>query len=122
MWGVEVEKSVTQMLKELREDNDKKQKEVAAVLGTTQQHYSKYETGEYEIPLRALLALADYYQVSTDYITGRTSCKQGVDGLNRALLPDYTCGDLVSDALSLNDNGRKTLVEFVAFAKSKDGK
>ena len=59
-------------LRDLREDRDMKQKEVAAILGIDQRVYSNYETGKREIPLRHLMVLADYYQVSLDYLTGRT--------------------------------------------------
>lgn len=59
-------------LRDLREDRDRKQKEVAAILGIDQRVYSNYETGKREIPLRHLMVLADYYQVSLDYLTGRT--------------------------------------------------
>lgn len=57
---------------ELRIDNDKGQKEIAAYLNMHQQVYGRYERGEREIPTWALIKLADYYQTSTDYILGRT--------------------------------------------------
>ncbi len=60
-------------LRDLREDNDLKQKEIAAVLGIDQRVYSNYETGKREIPTRFVVALADYYNTSTDYILGRTN-------------------------------------------------
>lgn len=60
-------------LKDLREDNDLVQKQVAAILGIDQRVYSNYETGKREIPTRFVVALADYYKTSTDYILGRTN-------------------------------------------------
>ena len=59
-------------LKDMREDHDLTQKEVAALLGIDQHVYSTYETGKREIPLHLLLTLADHYRVSTDYLLGRT--------------------------------------------------
>ena len=59
-------------LKDLREDNDLKQKEIAALLGIDQRVYSNYETGKREIPVHLLLKLAEYYHTSTDYILGLT--------------------------------------------------
>lgn len=56
-----------QRIKDLREDADKKQAEVATYLKIKQQQYSIYERGEREIPLHLMIALADYYQVSMDY-------------------------------------------------------
>ncbi len=59
-------------LRDLREDHDLAQKQVAALLGIDQRVYSNYELGKRVLPLRHLLALAEYYKVSTDYILGRT--------------------------------------------------
>jgi transcriptional regulator with XRE-family HTH domain len=58
-------------IRDLREDNDLKQKEIAAVLGIDQRVYSNYELGKREIPLHLLIKLADYYKVSLDYLVGR---------------------------------------------------
>lgn len=60
-------------LKDLREDKDLVQKEVAAYLNIDQRVYSTYETGKREIPTRFVVALADFYHTSTDYILGRTN-------------------------------------------------
>lgn len=60
----------TERIRELREDHDKTQKEIAAYLGTTQQVYSRYESGINEIPVRHIISLCRYYQVSADYILG----------------------------------------------------
>ncbi|MBO5359766.1 MAG: helix-turn-helix transcriptional regulator [Clostridia bacterium] len=59
-------------LRDLREDHDLMQKEIAAILGIDQRVYSNYETGKREIPVHLLITLADYYKTSTDYILGRT--------------------------------------------------
>ena len=58
-------------LRDLREDHDMKQKEVAAILGIDQRVYSNYEIGKRDIPLNHLMTLADFYHVSVDYILGR---------------------------------------------------
>lgn len=60
-------------LKELREDNDLVQKEVAGLLGIDQRVYSNYETGKREIPTRYVIALATFYKTSADYILGLTN-------------------------------------------------
>ena len=61
-----------QRLKDLREDNDLVQKEVASYLSIDQRVYSHYETGKREIPTRYVVALAKFYKTSTDYILGLT--------------------------------------------------
>lgn len=57
-------------LKEIREDNDMLQKNVAGILGISQQQYSRYESGEREMPLHHLVKLCKYYGVSSDYLLG----------------------------------------------------
>jgi len=63
-------------LKDLREDKDLMQKQVADILNTTQQQYSKYENGIRLIPIDKLNILANFYQTSVDYIIGRTNIKE----------------------------------------------
>ena len=58
------------IIRELREDHDLNQSDVAKVLGTTQQVYSRYENGINELPLRHLITLCGFYHVSADYILG----------------------------------------------------
>ncbi len=62
-------------LKELREDLDIKQKEIADYLNIKQNTYSQYENGQRQLPIEVLIKLAEYYKVSTDYILGITKEK-----------------------------------------------
>ena len=57
-------------IKDLREDNDKTQEEIALVLGTSQTMYARYERGANELPIHHLVTLCTYYKVSADYILG----------------------------------------------------
>ena len=59
-------------LRDLREDHDLTQTQVAKLLNMSQTGYSKYETGENDIPTQVLLKLADFYGTSVDYLLGRT--------------------------------------------------
>lgn len=59
-------------IRELREDHDLSQTEVAKLLGMSQTGYSKYETGENDIPTGILIVLAEYYRTSVDYLLGLT--------------------------------------------------
>ncbi len=59
-----------QRLKDLREDNDKFQKDIANLLGISQQYYSEYENGKRTITIQHLITLAKYYNTSVDYIVG----------------------------------------------------
>lgn len=60
-------------LRDLREDHDMKQIQVAEYLGIAQTVYSRYERGYQTLPIEHLLKLADLYQVTTDYLLGRTN-------------------------------------------------
>lgn len=62
-------------IRDLREDRDLAQREIAQMLGMSQTGYSKYETGENDVPTQVLIKLADFYGTTTDYILGRTNEK-----------------------------------------------
>lgn len=57
-------------IRDLREDNDKTQQEIADILGTSQTMYARYERGANELPVHHLITLCRYYKVSADYILG----------------------------------------------------
>lgn len=65
-------KAYCELLRELRESRDLKQSDIAMVLNTTQQVYSRYETGINELPLRHLVTLCRFYHVSADFLLGLT--------------------------------------------------
>ena len=62
----------TKRLRDLREDNDKTQQQIADMLNMHRSVYRRYESGEREIHVWAVIKLADYYRVSTDYLLGLT--------------------------------------------------
>ncbi len=64
------------VIRELREDADKTQAQIAEILGTSQTMYARYERGASEMPIRHLIVLSKYYHVSTDYILGLTPRKK----------------------------------------------
>lgn len=62
-------------VRDLREDSDKRQSDIAALLNMQLTVYQRYERGERELPLWAAIKLADYYKVTLDYLVGRTDKK-----------------------------------------------
>ena len=66
-------------IRDLREDSDKTQEEVAQYLIMKRGVYQRYESGEREIPVWALLRLAELYHTSTDYILGRTDRREPIE-------------------------------------------
>jgi len=69
-------KTYVERIRDLREDNDLLQKDVAKILNTTQQVYSRYENGTTEMPIRHIVTLARFYKVSADYILGLSDKKE----------------------------------------------
>lgn len=63
-------------IRDLREDRDMNQTQIAKMLGMSQTGYSKYETGENDIPTGILIKLADFYNTSIDYLLGQTNEKR----------------------------------------------
>lgn len=62
-------------IKDMREDHDKYQKDIANLLGISQQYYSEYENGKRTIPIQHLITLANYYHTSIDYLVGLSNEK-----------------------------------------------
>ena len=62
-------------IRNLREDKDLVQKDMAAILGCSQRVYSNYERGDIDIPTEILIKLAEFHNTTTDYILGRTDIK-----------------------------------------------
>ena len=65
-----MDKIYVKRIRDLREDSDKTQQEIADILGTSQTMYARYERGANELPIRHLIVLCQYYKVSADYILG----------------------------------------------------
>ncbi len=63
---------VYQRLRDIREDSDKKQEDIARVLNISRQQYQLYESGKRELPMHHFIVLARYYNVSLDYLAGLT--------------------------------------------------
>lgn len=70
-------------IKDLREDHDKIQKDIANLLGISQQYYSEYENGKRTIPIQHLITLSKYYATSIDYIVGLTNEKSTNNNMNK---------------------------------------
>ena len=72
-------KKTNEIIRDIREDNDYTQDDIAKILGTTQQTYSRYEMGLREIPQRHIIALCKFYNVTADYLLGLTNNKRPID-------------------------------------------
>ena len=72
-------------IRDLREDSDKLQKEIAQLLGISQQYYSEYENGNRTIPINHLITLAKYYGTSIDYIVGLSDELNKKDNIKKTI-------------------------------------
>ena len=96
-------------IRELREDNDKTQRELAEYLGTPYQYYAVYEKGTSEISFERAILLAKYYDVSLDYIAGLTNDKKGLSSSD--LTNEQQ--EILRLTENLSYNSRKKLLEFL---------
>ncbi|MBP3634458.1 MAG: helix-turn-helix transcriptional regulator [Oscillospiraceae bacterium] len=112
-------KSTIEILRDLRTDHDFSQKDIAGILGISQQHYSLYEKGEYELPLRHFATLAEYYNVSADYLLGR--CKYHEKGELDSLFVtrSLSARDFLQTLLSLDERARQSMAEQLYLQKIK---
>ena len=108
-----------EIIRNLREDADLDQLDVARHLNISQQVYSTYERGQYEIPSRHLAPLAQLFHVNVEYLLGITEYKGSIEKLNDLYSGGRTVGALVSDLMALDDAGRTAAVEYVDFLKTK---
>ncbi|MCD7726171.1 MAG: helix-turn-helix domain-containing protein [Clostridiales bacterium] len=113
-------KELCEMIRDLREDHDLKQKTIAEYLNVSQQTYSNYENGNREIPTWVVQKLSQYYKVSTDYLLGAESGYLGNTNLKSPYVGNITLHDVVYDIQQLNAADRKDLLKYIRFLKNTD--
>lgn len=99
-------------LAKLRKERGILQKELAAYLNTTVSTISNYENGVHTPDLNTLMKLADFYDVSTDYLLQRTRYKANLSTLNKRLSADYTISDLMNTTLELDRHNVNALLDY----------
>ncbi len=103
----------------LRAERGIYQKELADYLKVSIGTISNYEQGIHNPDYETLCKLADYYEVSIDYLMGRTSIRTRIDDLDRPLTENYTLGDLLNTTLQLDKASTRSLVEYVDLLRLK---
>lgn len=106
---------VGERLRLLREKNGKTQEDISRVIGTTQQIYSRYETSKTELPVRHLLNLSSYYNVSTDFLLGRIDYPKIPPEFSNYLIQNVTIGDFVCRIDSFGGRSKRQLVDYVNY-------
>ena len=106
-----------QRLRDLKEDNDLTQKQVSEIIGVSMNHYGKYERGEIDIPLEKAVILADHYNVSLDYLSGRSIHRHGDDH------PDFSPDEieLINNFRALTERQKGKIEMYVQMLSEQSG-
>lgn len=102
-----------QRLANLREEKGIYQKELAAILNVSPSTVSNYENDVHFPDIEILCKLANYFDVSTDYLLVRTDYRHNLNTLNHRLTKDYTAGDLLNTTLELPQKDISSVVDYV---------
>lgn len=101
----------------LRKEKGWGQKQLASYLKVSISTISNYEQSVHSPDLSILCKLADLFEVSTDYLLGRTDNRSNLTDLNETLTGEYTFQDLADTALSIDAQDRRSLMQFAMFLK-----
>lgn len=104
----------------LRIAEDIYQKQLAAYLHVSVGTISNYENGIHSPDLRTLCKIADFFQVSVDYLLDRTEYTAPIEELNRTFVGQYTCSDIMNTVLELSPEGREDTIRFLKMRKLYD--
>ena len=104
----------------LRIEREVYQKELAAYLHVSVGTISNYENGVHFPDLNALCKIADYFQVSVDYLLGRTEYAAPIEELNRKFVSQYTCSGVMNTILELSQESREDLIKYLNMLKLYD--
>lgn len=96
------------------------QKQLAAYLHVSVGTVSNYENGIHFPDLRTLCKIADFFQVSVDYLLDRTEYTAPIEELNRTFVGPYICSDIMNAVLELSPDGREDMVKFLKMRKLYD--
>mgnify|MGYP002511354712 CR=1 FL=1 len=101
-----------ELLARLRKERGILQKELATYLEVTVATISNYEKGIHSPDYETLIKLADFFDVSTDYLLQRTDYKASISTLNQELIIDYKVSDLLNAVLQLDQSSMAALVDY----------
>lgn len=110
------QQSINQILLNLRENHNLKQKDVAAILGISQQTYSNYERGKREIPVHLLKPLAEFYSISLDFMLHVTP-PSASNVPNNEYVEGLPMSQLICDLVLLSPDSRNELVKYLKYLK-----
>lgn len=101
-----------ELLAKLRKEKGILQKEVATYLNVTVATISNYEKGVHSPDYETLVKLADFFDVSTDYLLQRTNYRASINTLNKKLIVNYTASDLLNAIMQLDQRNMEALFDY----------
>ena len=113
---------VGQILTELRKEKNLGQKELAALLNMSISTISNYENNVHSPDLATLSKLATFFQVTTDYLLGRTGYRCSPETLDKYVTSDYTVNSIVNTLLSLDSASRSSAISYVNYLRDTQHK
>lgn len=108
------------VLCELRQDKGLYQKELAKTLNVSTSNISNYETNVHLPDFKTILTIADYFNVSVDYLFGRTSFKFNYTTLNQKINEEITTGEILNTILSFDEKNKNSLLDYLELLKLRD--
>ena len=109
--------TVGAIIAKLRKEKEVGQKELAVLLNMSVATISNYERGVHSPDLSTICKLADYFQVTTDYLLGRTSYRCAPEILDDYLISDFTINNIVNTLLSLSPEARSAVIHYANYMK-----
>lgn len=106
-------------IKKLRTEKDLMQKELSNILSLSPSSISNYEKDAYWPDLKTICKMADYFNVTTDYILGRTEYRCPPEVLDKYVTKDYMIHNIVNTLLTMDSNSLNTVLTYVNFLKNE---
>lgn len=112
--------TIGERIVELREERNLYQKDLASYLNLSIGTISNYENDIHDPDLDTLCKLADYFQVSADYLLGRSKHRHNAEILNKPIFRDYYIKDFVDSTLELSTKGRRDVLDFIELIQLRE--
>ncbi len=113
---------LSERLKLLRNEKDLSQRELANILNISNGTIAMYETNKRQPDNDTLSKIADFFNVSIDYLLGKTDIKkpQNIDEKYSVLLNDEELAEALEELMDLSDNDKKEIIDYIKFKKNKE--
>lgn len=113
-------KEVGKIIAELRKEKGLRQKDLSIILNMSPSNISNYESGAYWPDLDTICQMADFFNVTTDYLLGRTEYRCPPDVLDKYTASDYIIHNILNSLLSLDSGSLDAVVKYVDYLKTQN--